>query len=120
MRAPVIRSMTATATAWGRRLAIARAAGPATTRSYGPEVSSLTELSNLLNSPYGIPRGNRPLRLPKLPHGLVVGDQLERLFEGLEIFRADEHGRRAPVACDDDALVLALNALDDLGEMVSD
>ena len=68
--------------------------------------------------------------------GLAVGDGLlagsdlmgqravrhhgKRLFEALKIFGADQHRRRQAVSGHDDAVLLALDAVDQLGEACLD
>ena len=49
-----------------------------------------------------------------------VTEDVERLFQLSEIFEADENRSRVAVAGDDDALVLALDAVDELKKMVAD
>jgi hypothetical protein len=71
-RGPVIRPITATATASGRRSEIVLAAGPATTSLYGAGASSATESSDLLHAPDDVARGDGLLGLPQFSHGLLI------------------------------------------------
>lgn len=46
-----------------------------------------------------------------------MGEEVERVFQCFEILGADQDGDRPAVARENDAFVLALNPVDDLGEM---
>ena len=61
-----------------------------------------------------------PVCLSELFHGLAVAEHCQSLLERLKVLRAHEDGRRRAVAGDDDAFVVGVDPLDELGETVPD
>jgi hypothetical protein len=51
-------------------------------------------------------------------HEVVVTEQFEGLLEAVEVVRTDQYGGGSAVAGDDHAFVLAVDAVDELGEPV--
>jgi hypothetical protein len=93
--------MTATATAPGSASAIARAAGPATTSSYGSS-SGATKLAHVVCAAHDVAGGDGALSFAKFLDRLAVCEDFERLLErveGIPAFqgviggRGDEGGR---------------------------
>ncbi len=52
-----------------------------------------------------------PARTPKRVHQIVVLEDVEGVFEKLEVVQAREDERGSPIASDQDALVLPLNSV---------
>lgn len=117
MSAAVIRSMTAAATGSVRRSAIARAAGPATTRPYGASLP-LTKGARRFDAAHHVTGKDGALRFKQLTDHLCVGENSEGLLERLEVVRADQHGGGRAVAGDRDPVVLPVHPVDELREPI--
>ena len=58
-------------------------------------------------------------RLLESRHGFGVAEGLQGLFQSGEVLVPDQHGSRTTVAGEHDALVFALGAVDEIGQMVT-
>jgi hypothetical protein len=109
----VTSAMTATATASGSTSAMARAAGPATTSSYGA-ASATAKITDGVYASDQIAGGHGALGVPKLFDGLAVGEEVEGFFQRLQVVRTDEDRGRCAVPGDHDPIVLLLDSIDEL------
>ena len=100
---------------------MARAAGPATTSSYGSTVTeSATGAApaDCIHAPHDVARGDRRLGLEQGSYGSTIAQEFQRLFQALEIVRADQAHRGSTVTSNDDALMLAVDPVDEFGEAI--
>lgn len=92
---------------------MARAAGPATTSPYGA-ASPNTQLADGVDTPDDVAGDHSELGVSQFLDGLAVREQVEGLFQGVQVVRADEDRSRRPVPGDHDAVVLLLYSIDEL------
>ena len=110
--------MTAPATASGSRSVSARRAGGVRTSSYAPS-DSPAKAADRVDAAHHVTAGVGGVGLADVRQCFWIAEHRERLFELGEVVRADDHRRITAIARDDDAFVLVLDAIDDLGEVVS-
>jgi hypothetical protein len=65
--------------------------------------------SDVILETYAVTLFSIPARTAKRIHELVVFEDIEGLFKGLEVVRAQQHERRSPVPSNQDTVVLALD-----------
>src|SRR5437868_5340815 len=114
-----MKSITAAAMASGSWSAIARAAGPATTRTYRLRLAG-TEAPDCVDPSHHVADLHRLFGFSELLDGLTVGQKGQRLLERLEVLRADEYSGRPAIARHDNALVMTFDSFDELREAVLD
>ena len=101
---------------------MSRAAGPATRSRDGSAVTlaiSADALGKLVQR-HSVPSVGGGFPGPQPLHEAGIGEHGQGLFETFEVVRADEHRGRTPVARHDHPFMLALDPVDELGQVCLD